>query len=82
MLLRISVAAMNRWHELTHPKESDRGDSPVPTIIIWVGVATIAIGLLAWAGAYISARTGSAPTAVPTMPPGQGTGALPNGPGH
>jgi hypothetical protein len=48
MFLRLTVAAMNRWHDLTHPEESDRGDSPVPTVIIWAGIAIVAAALIVW----------------------------------
>jgi hypothetical protein len=65
MLYRLSAAAMTRWHELTRSDESDRGDSPVPTVIIWIGVAAIAVGILTWAGLYINSLT-SAPPQVPT----------------
>jgi hypothetical protein len=66
MLLRLTVAAMTRWHDLTQPQEADRGDSPVPTVIIWIGVAAIAIGVLSWAAFYIKGYESSAPSGVPT----------------
>jgi hypothetical protein len=68
MLLRLTVAAMTRWHELTHSEETDRGDSPVPTVIIWIGVAAIAVGILTWAGLYIN-KIVTAPPAVPPFTP-------------
>ncbi len=69
MLLRLSLAAMNRWHDLTHTDESDRGDSPVPTVIIWVGIAVVAIGLVAWASGYVSNFTHSAVSTPPSYTP-------------
>jgi hypothetical protein len=56
---------------MTRPGESDRGDSPVPTVIIWIGIAAIAIGVLAWAGTYIAGIEKAAPPAATiTAPPG------------
>jgi hypothetical protein len=69
MLLRLTLAAMNRWHDLTHSDDSDRGDSPVPTVIIWVGIAVVAIGLVAWASGYVSNFTHDASTTAPTYNP-------------
>jgi hypothetical protein len=70
MLLRLTVAAMTRWQELTKPEDADRGDSPVPTVIIWIGVAAIAIGVLTWAGLYIHGYETQAPTVIPAYTPG------------
>jgi hypothetical protein len=69
MLLRLTVAAMTRWHTLTSADENDRGDSPVPTVIIWVGIAVVAIGLVAWASTYVSNFTHDAQTTPPTYKP-------------
>jgi hypothetical protein len=69
MLLRLTVAAMTRWNDLTAPKEADRGDSPIPTVIIWIGVAAIAVGILTWAGLYIKSFTNSAPPVIPPFSP-------------
>jgi len=66
MFLRLSVAAMNRWHDLK-TSVNDRGDSPIPTVIIWVGIALVAIGLVAWATGYVKTFTDSA---VPNPNPG------------
>jgi hypothetical protein len=66
MFLRATVAAMTRWRQITSSDESDRGDSPVPTVIIWIGVAAVAIGLVTWAGLYIQSLTNTAPTSIPT----------------
>jgi len=67
MLLRATVAAMTRWHMLTSKDEADRGDSPVPTVIIWIGIAAVAIGLIAWVGRYVLGFTNNAPSE--TIPP-------------
>ena len=45
---------------------NDRGDSPIPTAIIWVGVAGLAVALLAAAAAYIGSWTGLWP--APALP--------------
>ena len=61
MFLRLTVTALNRWHELTGSDDSDRGDSPVPTVIIWAGVAVIAIAIIAWVTGLITTYEGAAP---------------------
>jgi hypothetical protein len=68
MFLRLHVAVLDRWRALTAPEEVDRGDSPVPTVIIWIGIAVIAIGLIAWAGTYVSGLASLAPTTLPSPP--------------
>jgi hypothetical protein len=45
---------------------ADRGDSPIPTAIIWVGVAGISVALLAAAVTYIGSWTGIWP--APALP--------------
>jgi len=66
MLLRLQVAAMTRWRQLRHPEEFDRGDSPVPTVIMWIGIAVVAVGLITWVGLYVTKYANHAPTNVPT----------------
>jgi hypothetical protein len=71
MLYRMAAAALTRWHELTSQDESDRGDSPVPTVIIWIGIAIVAVGLIAWVGTYVVGFTNSSPSSTlpsPTFP--------------
>jgi hypothetical protein len=65
MFLRLQVAALTRWRELTHPNESDRGDSPVPTVIMWIGIAVVAVGLITWVGLYVTGYANKAPSAPP-----------------
>jgi hypothetical protein len=60
-VLRLTVGASTRWHELTRPQENDRGDSPVPTVIIWAGIAAVAIALLIWVGTFVTSFEGAAP---------------------
>jgi hypothetical protein len=54
MLTRITTAVLQRWHDMTAPEEKDRGDSPVPTVIIWVGIALVAITLIGWATTLVN----------------------------
>ena len=70
MLLRLAVAAKTRWRELTRKDVRERGDSPVPTVIMWIGIAIIAIGLVTWAGTYVVNFANKAPTTppAPTVP--------------
>jgi hypothetical protein len=63
MFLRLQVAALTRWRELTHPNEFDRGDSPVPTVIMWIGIAVVAVGLIRWVGLYVTGYANTAPPA-------------------
>jgi|GEM_PF-6371415 len=68
MLHRLSDAMASRWRTLTHQK--DRGDSPVPTVIMWIGIAVVAVGLIVWVGTYVTGyanRAPSAPAAPPTI---------------
>jgi hypothetical protein len=67
MFLQLYVAATSRWRELTSKDETDRGDSPVPTVIMWIGIALVAVGLITWVGLYIAKIANSAP-AAPTAP--------------
>ncbi len=63
--IRLMVGVSTRWHELTHVEENDRGDSPVPTVIIWAGIAAVAIALLVWVGTFVTGYENSAPQATP-----------------
>jgi hypothetical protein len=63
MFLQLYVAATTRWRELTSKDEVDRGDSPVPTVIMWIGIALVAVALITWVGTYVANYTNSAPTA-------------------
>ena len=66
MFLHLYVAATTRWRELTRKDEADRGDSPVPTVIMWIGIALVAVGLITWVGLYIKNIAGKAPAAPAT----------------
>ncbi|MDG4774164.1 hypothetical protein [Solwaraspora sp. WMMD792] len=46
---RLYLAVADRIGELRGAAERDRGDSPVPTAVIIVGLALVAIAVLAWA---------------------------------
>ena len=69
MFLKMYVAAAMRWRQLRHPDEFDRGDSPVPTVIMWIGIAVVAVGLIVWVGKYVYSYANTAPTA-PATPTG------------
>lgn len=64
-VLRLTVAAMNRWHDLTQPREHDRGDSPVPTVIIWAGIAVVAIAVMVWVTGLVGGFENNTPTQLP-----------------
>lgn len=63
MFLKMYVATTTRWRQLTHPDEFDRGDSPVPTVIMWIGIAAVAVVLIVWVGKYVTDYANKAPTA-------------------
>jgi len=63
VFLKLYVATTTRWRQLTHPDEFDRGDSPVPTVIMWIGIAVVAVGLIVWVGKYVTDYANKAPTA-------------------
>ncbi len=68
MFLQLYVAATTRWRELTSKDQVDRGDSPVPTVIMWIGIAIVAVALITWVGVYVAGYAGKAPTAAPPTP--------------
>ena len=68
MFLQLYIAATTRWRELTRKDEVDRGDSPVPTVIMWIGIAVIAVGLITWVGLYITGYANKAPAAPNVTP--------------
>ncbi|MDG4763190.1 hypothetical protein O7632_03560 [Solwaraspora sp. WMMD406] len=49
VLSYLYVAVTERISEIRSAAERDRGDSPVPTAVIIVGLALVAIAVLAWA---------------------------------
>ncbi len=57
-----------RWRELTSKDQVDRGDSPVPTVIMSIGIAIVAVALITWVGVYVAGYAGKAPTAAPPTP--------------
>lgn len=57
------AALTDRWRRLR--TESDRGDNPVPTTVIIVGLAILAAAVLAWA---FDLTDGFMDTAVPGVP--------------
>ena len=63
MFLKLYVATTTRWRQLIHPDEFDRGYSPVPTVIMWIGIAVVAVGLIVWVGKYVYSYANQAPAA-------------------
>jgi hypothetical protein len=55
LLLHAYVAVSTRLARLNRPENRDRGDGPVPTVIIIAGMAVLAIAVLTWA--YAKANT-------------------------
>ena len=66
MLNQLTVAAQIRWRELrdliTARLNSDKGETPIGTIILWVGVAIILAGVVTWATTYVTRHEAKAPT--------------------
>jgi hypothetical protein len=60
-MYRTAAALLTRWNALV---TDDRGDSPIPSVIIWVGIAGLAVALLGLAGAYIASWTRLWPNAA------------------
>jgi hypothetical protein len=56
---------LHRLDELRRPTERDRGDSPVPTAVIIVGLAILAAAVMTWA--YAKAG-GFMDNAIPDTP--------------
>ena len=56
---------LHRLDRLRRPEERDRGDNPVPTAVIIVGLAILAAGVMAWA---YNAAGGFMDNAIPDTP--------------
>lgn len=59
-LHHVTAAVATRLRQLSH--QPDRGDSPIPSTVIIIGMAVLAVGLLVALGAYVSDLLDSAPT--------------------
>lgn len=66
LLHHIHAAVAVRLQRLA--RERDRGDSPIPSTVIIVGMAALAFGLLIWLGTYVLNWLNQAPTDVPEPP--------------
>ncbi|MDR7278861.1 hypothetical protein [Catenuloplanes atrovinosus] len=68
LFLHAYAAVAARLTDLNRPENRDRGDSPVPTVIIIAGLAALAVAVLAWAfneaNLFMDHDTGNIP-AVP-----------------
>ncbi|MFY1635472.1 hypothetical protein ACN27F_19730 [Solwaraspora sp. WMMB335] len=49
ILTYLYLTVADRISEIRNDREQDRGDSPVPTAVIIVGLALVAIAVLTWA---------------------------------
>jgi len=63
-MLHLPHAMTARWRALKQAK--DRGDSPVPTVIMWIGIAVVAVGLIVWVGTYVTGYANKAPKEAPS----------------
>ncbi len=61
----IATRLVLRWHELTDVKQRERGESPIPTVIIITGLALLAAVVVTWAIARANAYMDQAPAGVP-----------------
>lgn len=65
----LRLALLRRAHRLAQALRSDRGESPVPTAIIIVGLAILAVGVLAMASNAIAGWESLIPDAgIPENP--------------
>ncbi|WP_051799616.1 hypothetical protein [Catenuloplanes japonicus] len=68
LLLNVYVAVTTRLASLNRPENRDRGDGPVPTVIIIAGMAVLAVAVLAWAYAEADAFMDHETGVVPPVP--------------
>jgi multisubunit Na+/H+ antiporter MnhC subunit len=62
-ILYLHTAVALRWAELRRADERDRGDSPVPTAVIILGMVVIAMAVTA----FVFTRTNEWLNGIPTM---------------
>ncbi|MFI5840191.1 hypothetical protein ACIA8K_10855 [Catenuloplanes sp. NPDC051500] len=68
LLLNAYVAVSTRLASLNRPENRDRGDGPVPTVIIIAGLAALAVGVLAWAYAKANTFMDHTTGTIPAVP--------------
>ena len=62
---RIQIAATERLRQLGEASQRDRGDSPVPSAVIIVGLVLVAGVVIVALGALVRGYLDQAPTSVP-----------------
>lgn len=62
LLYRIQIAVAERLRSLATPAHRDRGDSPIPSAVIMIGLAVIAAGMLVLLAGLVRGYIGNAPT--------------------
>jgi hypothetical protein len=65
VLAYLQVHLLHRLDELRRPAERDRGDNPVPTAVIIVGLAILAAAVMTWA---YNTADGFMDNAIPNTP--------------
>jgi uncharacterized membrane protein YidH (DUF202 family) len=64
-IYRIQIAATQRLRWLAARSQRDRGDSPVPSAVIIVGLVLVAGVVIVALGALVRGYLAQAPTSVP-----------------
>lgn len=59
---RIQIAVVERLRSFMARAQDDRGDSPIPSAVIMIGLAVIAAGMLLLLGALVRGYINQAPT--------------------
>jgi hypothetical protein len=62
LLYRIQITVAGRLRWLMAQSQRDRGDSPIPSAVIMIGLAVIAAGMLILLGALVRGYINQAPT--------------------
>jgi hypothetical protein len=70
LIAYVHATLASRWREMRTAEESDRGDNPVPTAVIIVGLAVLAAGVMAWAFNLAGTFMDDAVPATPAVPGG------------
>jgi hypothetical protein len=68
LIAYVHATLATRWRDLR--TESDRGDNPVPTAVIIVGLAILAVAVLTWAFDLTDSFMDDTVPGVPAAPTG------------